>query len=231
METQEAHGLTLREIVEERLTLDEFIAEHEGELTPLILKLMQDVDDLTEKKIEAIAWFVREEKARVVGIDAMIGELQRRKQAIVNRVTWLKDSYLLEQMHRLGLGVGDSIKGTLSTVRLQWNNPRLDGEISEERLVDMKLDPRLAGFVRYTPEQYELNKKEMLDSLKAWQYTLRDYAAAQATLASLTATTKEKVKAALLVQQTDAETLARAQAFVDEFKELTIVRDESVRIA
>lgn len=157
-----AADVTLRDHVDAALIIEQFIAEHEGEITPEIEMLMKDHEHATAEKVESIAWFIKQENARIAGIDAMIADLTKRKKGIVNRVNWLQDVYLLDQMHRLGKKVGDALKGTLSTIRLQLNNPRLDGDVDEEVLIDWKLDPARAVFVRYIPERYELDRKALL---------------------------------------------------------------------
>lgn len=66
-------------------------------------------------------------------------------------------------MHRLNFKVGDSLKGTLSTIGLQLNNPRLDGEgPTEDTLVNWAIDPAREQFVRYTPESYALDRNALL---------------------------------------------------------------------
>jgi hypothetical protein len=162
-----AADVTLREHVDAALIIEQFIAEHEGEITPEIEMLMKDHEHATAEKVESIAWFIKTEKARLAGIDAMIADLTKRKQAINNRVNWLKDVYLLDQMHRLGKRAGDALKGTLSTIRLQLNNPRLDGDVPEDVLIDWKLNPERAQFVRYIPESYVLDRAKLLTAGKA----------------------------------------------------------------
>lgn len=154
--------VTLREHVDAALIIEQFIAEHEGEITPEIEMLMKDHEHATAEKVESIAWFVKTEEARIEGIDHMIADLTKRKKAIQHRVNWLTDVYLLDQMHRLGKKVGDALKGTLSTIRLQANNPKLVGDVAEEVLIDWKLDPARAQFVRYIPERYELDRNKLL---------------------------------------------------------------------
>lgn len=223
--------LTLRELVDERLTLDEFLIEHDGEFTPEIEALLRDVESATAEKVEAIAWFVKQEKTRMDGIAAMLAQLQQRKQAIANRCEWLTNHYLREQLTRLGKGPGDPLKGTLTTVRFQYNNPKLDGEIPAERLTDLYIDPASQPYVRYTPEQFALDKVPLLAALKAARATAEAGPNAQAVLDDPTATVKDRLAATRMLASLQPEEVARAQAFVDRFPELSIVRDLSVRIA
>jgi len=198
------HTVTLRDHVDAALIIKEFIAEHEGELTPEIEALMLDNENQTKEKVTSIAWYVKVEAARIKAEKELIAGLQRRVQATENRVEWMKQSYLMDNMKRLGLGVGDSLKGTGVTVRLALNNPRIEGEVDETRIQDLYLVPVAAPFVRHR-ESFSLDKVPLLNALKA----------AIETVAQEDATTESKETAIALMQA---------------FPELSVVRDESVRI-
>lgn len=223
--------VTLRDHVDAALIIEQFIAEHEGELTPEIEALMRDHENATKEKVESIAWFVKTEKARITGIESMIVNLAARKKAIENRIDWLTKSYLMDQLHRLGLKPGEGIKGTLSTIRLQLNNPKLVGEIAEDRLVDMKLDPVLAPFVRYTPEAYALDKAATLTALKGAKALLDEHDRLECiALSSEGATDAERAAARTALEAIDDTAFEAAVLLVGDLSALSIVRDESVRI-
>lgn len=161
------HPITLRDLVDARTDLDTFLLFHEGELSPSVEAMLKANVEATAEKVESIAWYVKTEKAKLAGIDAMIDDLKRRKRSIEERCTWLTGTYLREQMHRLGIMVGGSLRGTLSTVRLQLNNPRLEGPEPRERdLVEWKLDAVKHKYVRYHPERFELDRVALLADAK-----------------------------------------------------------------
>lgn len=225
------HTVSLREHVDARLIIEEFITEHDGELTPEIEALMRDNDNATKEKVTSIAWFVKQEGAAIDAEKALLANLAKRVKARENRVLWMKSSYLMEQMQRLGLVVGDSIKGIGVTARFQLNNPKLDGEVPEDRLVDMKLDPKLGDFVRYVPEAYELNRVIALDALKAANAVLNAFADAERTLNNSASKQKDIDAAQLTIANTPAVQLKAAHDLIAQFPELKVVRDLSVRIA
>lgn len=229
--TGDAPDVSLRELVDAKLIIDEFLAEHEGELTPEIEALLRDNDEATKEKVESIAWFVKTEQARVAGIDTMIAQLQKRKRGIARRCDWLTDHYLREQLTRLGIEPGQGLKGTLSTVRFQYNNPKLAGEIDETTLTELYLAPDTQPYVRYTPESFALDKVPLLAALKGAHATVDGYADALATLADPAAKQKAKDKAQQIIDATTLADLERAQSLIDRFPQLTIVRDVAVRIA
>lgn len=81
-ETTDVPAVTLRDHVDAKLILDEFIAEHEGELTPEIEALLLDHETVTKEKVESIAWFVKQEKARITGVKEMQAQLAKRLRGI-----------------------------------------------------------------------------------------------------------------------------------------------------
>lgn len=225
------HTVSLREHVDARLIIEDFITEHEGELTPEIEALMRDNENATKEKITSIAWYVKQEGAAIEAEKNLIANLVKRVKARENRVLWMKASYLMEQMQRMGLVVGDSIKGIGVTARFQLNNPKLVGDVIEDRLIDMKLDPSLDGFVRYVPEAYELNRVVVLDVLKAAHAVLNAFADAERTLNNSASKQKDIDAAQLTIANTSALQLKAAHDLIAQFPELTVVRDLSVRIA
>lgn len=154
--------LTLRELSDEVLTLDDFIREADGELSPEIESLMTDVAAKLELKVEGIGRFVITEGDRIDAIKAEEARLAARRRAIENRIAWLKNSYLREILSKLGT---DKLKGTLCTVALQKNPPSVVGTLDEHALRELAMiDERL---VRHIPEQFSLDRRAALDALKA----------------------------------------------------------------
>lgn len=156
-------GKTLREIADERAVLDQWLLEQEGELTPELAALLADHEGDAREKIEAVGWYIAEEEEDIEKIKRLEAQLAARRQAKTNRIDWLKNRYLAEMLVKLNYGPGDAVKGALATVRVQLNNPRLDGEgPNTDALIDWQGRDDLAKYVRYTPEQYALDRKAFL---------------------------------------------------------------------
>lgn len=159
-------GRTLREIVDERQVLDDWLLEQEGELTPELDALMRGHEIDTKRKIEAVGYYIAEEEEEIETIKRQVARLVARRQAKENRIDWLKNRYLAEMLMKLGYKTGDAVKGALATVRIQLNNPRLDGEVPEALLTDWMIDEQRSKFVKYVPEQYVLDKVSFLSAAK-----------------------------------------------------------------
>jgi hypothetical protein len=127
-------GKSLREIVEERQVLDLWLFEQEGELTPELDALMRDQEADEKKKIEAVGYYIATEEEEIEAIKRQIARLAARRQAKENRIDWLKNRYLAEMLMKLGYKVGDAVKGAFATVRIQLNNPRIDGAPENPRV-------------------------------------------------------------------------------------------------
>lgn len=156
-------GKTLREIAEERVVLDQWLLEQEGELTPELDALMRDHEGDAKAKIEAVGYYIAEEEEDIEKIKRQVARLEARRRAKENRIDWLKNRYLAEMLVKLGYGPGDAVKGALATVRIQLNNPRLDGEGPDvDTLIAWMGQPGFSKYVRYEPEQYALDRKQLL---------------------------------------------------------------------
>lgn len=159
-----ADTLTLRELTQERTTLDEFLLEADGELTPEIEQLLTDVAAKLEYKVEGIGRFILQEGDRAEAIKAEEQRLAARRRAIENRVRWLKDNYLREMLSKLGT---DKLKGTLCTVALQKNPPSVKGELDELALRELTvIAPEL---VRVVPATFALDRKAALEYHRSGQ--------------------------------------------------------------
>ncbi|MEP6990084.1 MAG: siphovirus Gp157 family protein [bacterium] len=124
-------GLTLAQLSRDRMTLDEWIVENEGEETPELQELLLDNDMAVDRKITAIAYVIDTELARAEAKKAVGTKLVNAAKAIVNRMDWLKNGYLASYMAQLGKKPGDKIEGIEADVRIQLNNPRLDPPMPE----------------------------------------------------------------------------------------------------
>lgn len=125
-------GLTLAQIARDKQTLEEWLLENEGEVTPELEALIGDNDLAAEKKITGIAYVIDTELARAEAKKAVGTKLVKAAQSIVNRMDWLKNGYLAHYLDQLGKKPGDKIEGVEADVRIQLNNPRLDPPNDEE---------------------------------------------------------------------------------------------------
>jgi hypothetical protein len=159
--------LSGRELIEERRTVDEFLVETQGELTPELEALLNDVTAKIEDKIEATARFVLSEQARADAIKAEEVRLSARRKAIESRVEYNKAVRIRALLDVLGV---DKVKGALVTVALQNCPPTLT--VNEALFDDAKLrtlasiDP---DFVVRAPETFRLNRIALLAAHKAGQ--------------------------------------------------------------
>jgi hypothetical protein len=151
-------GKTLADIAKDRQTLDEWLVEHEGELTPELESLLRSNEIELTEKIARLGYIISEEEIGVEAIEAQIKRLQARKQSAERRIDWLKNGYIAQQFLAMKMEPGDAVRSGLATVRLQLNNPRLDGDITVE-----KVKP---AYVRVIPEQREVDRVKLLADAK-----------------------------------------------------------------
>lgn len=154
-------GKTLRDLVAEREEIDAFLLMQEGELDEELEKTLTDNSAAIDAKVERIGLHVIREEQKCEAIDAEIKRLQARKQTIENRVDWLKNYYLADCLLKLGR----SVKTGLVTVRSQQNNPRLDGEVSDERLKQLYEEDHSVFVLKEVT--YKLDKRNLLGVAKA----------------------------------------------------------------
>lgn len=157
-------GKTLADIARDKQALEEWLVENEGELTPELEALLTDHETERAAKIERIGYIISEEEAQIEAIKVQLARLTDRKRAAEGRIAWLKDGYLARLMQEMGMEPGDKVKGALSTVALQLNNPRLDGEFTEAEVFDLyEYD---ATLVKFVPQQYVPDKVAILAAAK-----------------------------------------------------------------
>lgn len=226
---------SLRDHVQARLIIDEFLLEHDGELTDELADMLRDVETATADKVERIAWFYKEERAKIGGIKTMNDTLTKRRKAIENRMDWLCDVYLREMLTLLGKTPGDPLKGTLSTVRFQWNNHKLTGEVTESALIERFHDvfgsQTEKQYVTRMPATFTLNRQLLLTDLKAAHALLDGLEEARQTLGRSDATAKEIVAAKAVEDTATQDMAAAARALIEAWPELRVERELSVRIA
>lgn len=157
-------GRTLRQIVEDRQQLDAWLLEQDGELTPELDSLLRDQEADEKKKIEAVGFYIATEEEEIEALKRTIDRLTARRKAKENRIDWLKNRYLAEMLLKLGYKVGDAVKGALATVRIQLNNPRLDG-VPEDQAVLELWSARGVEWVHEKVE-YVFDKKAALEAGK-----------------------------------------------------------------
>lgn len=162
-------GKTLDEIAQDRQTLDEFLLENEGELSPEIEELLRDNDMEAKVKIARVAQYIEIETAFAEGIRQRAVALSKRAGAIVSRVDWYKNAYIARSLSTLGLTLaGDRIDAAEAVVRVQLNNPRLDGEIDDDTAFEMFKGARTEKYVKrtvtYTVDRNALLRDGALDA-------------------------------------------------------------------
>lgn len=159
-------GKTLRDLVDNRMSIEGMIADQDGELTPELEALIRDNDCSIEQKAARVAGYVRALEGDVDVIKIEMARLERRKKARERAVDYLKNSVLAEALLRLGRARIDT---PTVTIAMQLNNPRLDG-IPED-------DAGLAEFAMrayhhdgnpfaHRVEQYKIDKVGLLAAAK-----------------------------------------------------------------
>lgn len=123
--------MKLYEISAARDILDTWLAESEGEMTPELEAMLNELDGQADEKIERVALYVRERQAHA---DAVKVE-RDRLAAIVKREEKAAESlksYLKGQMDRLGK---TKVNGLLATVAIQRNSqPSVQVMLAPEEL-------------------------------------------------------------------------------------------------
>lgn len=155
-----AATLHLYEIADARAILDQWLAETEGELTPELEQLLNETNAAADEKIERVALYIRELKARA----AAVKEERDRLAAIVTRHEKAATSlmgYLQAQMNALGK---DKVQGLLATVAFQKNPPSVVGELDETSLLVLHDEqPELVKHI----DTYQLDRRAVLELHKA----------------------------------------------------------------
>jgi hypothetical protein len=110
--------MRLYEIAEARAILDTWLAESEGELTPDLEQMLDELDGQAEEKIERVGLFIRERAAEAKAVREerdRLDALMRRDERAVESLK----RYVKTQMERLGK---TKVNGLLATVAIQKNS-------------------------------------------------------------------------------------------------------------
>lgn len=162
-------GVKLYELAAARDILDDFLSETEGEVTPELQQLLDDLAGDAKEKIERVALYVREQLATAAAVDEEAKRLAARSASLKRAADGLK-GYLKLQMERLDM---PKVQGLLCTVALQNNPPAVKSTITDEELkrhfFGGYTGSALQQFVVEVPASYKLNSRAVLDAHKAGQ--------------------------------------------------------------
>ncbi len=155
--------IKLYEATDALATVDAWIQEHAdeilangGELTPELLALLDQAEGDFDAKVEKVALKVRELIAEADAVKVEADRLTQRAKTAKNAADSLK-AYLHRQLEAAGK---TQVKGTLVTVALQKNPPRV---VTTRDAADAQT----STFVTAIPARYEWNKDAIKDAAKA----------------------------------------------------------------
>jgi len=148
-------SLSLYDLSEEALALDDIAAMDDGEWTPEHEALAVELMEKLVVKADDFGGYFRDLEAREEVLDAEIKRLQDRKKRVASRLAWMK-SYGCHDLQRIGR---PRIEGTRFTLALQNNPPKVDVTVLPDALPD--------EFVRVIPEVREPDKTALAKALKA----------------------------------------------------------------
>lgn len=161
----------LRDLGVAQQILDEWFAEMEGEETPELKQLWEKLSGDRRQKVLNWGHYLRnrDEQALLMQADEDFyrreaNRLKERREAF-EKQTERSYGALLFQMQEQSI---DAAEDELVTVRRQRNPASLVGEVETETLMAwfQGEDPLHVGFVRYKPEQFELNRAAVKDAAK-----------------------------------------------------------------
>lgn len=114
----------LYELARARDILDEWFVEHEGEVTPELAQMLEEIEGQVNEKIERVGLYIQEQYANATSLEnhPIVLESKRllaRAAAFKKRGDGLKEHYLKPLMERLGK---DKVEGLTLTVALQKNS-------------------------------------------------------------------------------------------------------------
>ena len=157
-------NVTLYDLASMRDVLDDFLAETEGEVTPELQQLLDDLEGKTNEKIERVGLYVREQLALASAIDEEAKRLSARSAARKKAAEGLK-AYLKAMMERIGTS---KVNGLLCTVAIQANSvPSVTCELDQESLkVAYLTDSPIGQFVVEVPATYCIASSAVIDAQK-----------------------------------------------------------------
>jgi hypothetical protein len=151
----------LYELAEARDILDTFLGETEGEVTPELQQLLDELAGKTEEKIERVALYVREQLATAAAIDEEAKRLSARAATKKRAAEGLK-AYLKMQLTRLGV---KKVDGLLCTVAVQNNPPAVTHTLEGNELWAL-LGPDQAFVQRRETVAYVIDREAILAAWK-----------------------------------------------------------------
>lgn len=154
MTTMLTSSLTLAELGDEFLALDDLAAMDDGEWTDAHEALAQELVSKAATKADAFGSYLKDKSARAAIIAEEEQRLADRRKRMERHVERLKRYavFVLERIER------PKIEGTLYTLALQKNPPTLDVTVGADQLPD--------AYVRVIPERREIDRKALLDAVK-----------------------------------------------------------------
>jgi vacuolar-type H+-ATPase subunit E/Vma4 len=162
-----AATVRLYDLAEAREILSQFLEETEGEVTPEIEALLDQLDGQVTEKVERVGLYIREQVVTAAAIKEEEQRLSARRKALERAVEGLKN-YLQRQMERLGK---TKVDGLLCTVALQKSPPSVRCTLDGFGLVQLleSGDETKASLVTLVPESYKVNGTAVLAAYKAGQ--------------------------------------------------------------
>lgn len=163
---------SLRDLGEAQAILDTFLEETEGEETPEIRDLWNELRGDTETKVQRYGMYLlnRESQAALMKAEAdfFAAEAKRMSHRLQSfeAATERKRAYLLVQLQEQQI---PDVKGPLCSVARQKTPPTVIGELDRETLETLFLDERMQRFVRHIPENFEVDKVAVKAAFAAQQ--------------------------------------------------------------
>jgi hypothetical protein len=163
-------SIKLYEAVAQLETVNAWIDEHAddilaagGQMSPELEALLNEAEGTFKEKVERTALKVRELEAEADAVKVEVDRLTQRAKTATNAAASLK-AYL---MRCLTDANETTVKGTLVTVAIQQNPPKVDGDIPRETLEEWYHQSKGQNpFVTVVPEQFTVNKKAVLAAAK-----------------------------------------------------------------
>lgn len=157
--------MKLYEIAEAREILETWLAESEGELTPELEQMLNELDGKEDEKIERVGLFIRERSAEAKAVREerdRLDALMRRDERAVESLK----GYLKAQMERLGK---TKVNGLLATVAIQANSqPSVTTTMDAEQIY--QLDDASRPFVKREEKVvYTMDRDAILAAWKTEQ--------------------------------------------------------------
>lgn len=160
----------LRELGQAQDILDQWLEETEGEETPEIAALWEELQG--DKREKVIRWG-HHLLNRYAVADLMEAEMRFYKVEMERLAARLKayaantersEAQLQMQLELQGI---EAVESATVTVKLQANPPKVIGDLSGEAMAELFLNPDLQRFIRYQPEQFALDRNEIKAEAKA----------------------------------------------------------------